>query len=199
MAWAAVRSKVMVLLLLTFCLLLLPIVGVYNCSMFGCSLLYVNFSFAIVLMGKRELVGLLTLSSWCLVMFVWLFLAVPWVCLRFVIVVFPDHTHFNFFVIDFLLQCTICIERNVLSVWARGSSCNIQRDTIVKHNRSAEHNEAEQKTLSSAAAEPCEEVVTEADGVTVDDDYIKLFRIVFYAACEDLPPGKVNRLLELRT
>ena len=24
---------------------------------------------------------------------VWLFLAVPWVCLQFVIVVFPDHTH----------------------------------------------------------------------------------------------------------
>ena len=27
---------------------------------------------------------------------VWLFLAVPWVCLRFVIVVFPDHTHLLF-------------------------------------------------------------------------------------------------------
>ena len=24
---------------------------------------------------------------------VWLFLAMPWVCLQFVIVVFPDHTH----------------------------------------------------------------------------------------------------------
>ena len=42
---------------------------------------------------KRELVALLSLSSWCLVMVVWLFLAVPWVCLRFVIVVFSDHTH----------------------------------------------------------------------------------------------------------
>ena len=27
----------------------------------------------------------------------WLFLAVPWGCLRFVIVVFPDHTHLLFF------------------------------------------------------------------------------------------------------
>ena len=44
-------------------------------------------------MGKRELVALLSLSSWCLVIVVWLFLAVPWVCLRFVIVVFADHTH----------------------------------------------------------------------------------------------------------
>ena len=25
--------------------------------------------------------------------FVWLFLTMPWVCLQFVIVVFPDHTH----------------------------------------------------------------------------------------------------------
>ena len=43
-------------------------------------------------MGKRELVALLGLFSWCLVIVVWLFLAVPWVCLRFVIVVFPDNT-----------------------------------------------------------------------------------------------------------
>ena len=64
-----------------------------NCSMFCCTLLYVHSSFAIILMGKRELVDLLSLSSWCLVMFVWLLLAVQWVCLRFVIVAFPDHTH----------------------------------------------------------------------------------------------------------
>ena len=62
--------------------------------MFCCMLLYVYFSFAIILMGKRELVALLGLSSWCLVMVVWLFLGVPWVCLQFVIVVFPDHTIF---------------------------------------------------------------------------------------------------------
>ena len=67
--------------------------GVCNCSMFRCMLLYVHSSFAIILMGKRELVALLSLSSWCFLMFVWLFLAVPWVCLRFMIVVFPDHTH----------------------------------------------------------------------------------------------------------
>ena len=50
-------------------------------------------SIAIILMGKRELVALLNLSSWCLVMVERLFLAVPRGCLRFVIVVFPDHTH----------------------------------------------------------------------------------------------------------
>ena len=35
---------------------------------------------------------------WCLVMVGRLFLAVPWGCLRFVIVVFPDHTHLLFLV-----------------------------------------------------------------------------------------------------
>ena len=42
-------------------------------------------------MGKREVVALLNLSSWCLRMVEQLFLAVPQGCLRFVIVVFPDH------------------------------------------------------------------------------------------------------------
>ena len=66
---------------------------VSNCSMLCCTLFYVHSSFAIILMGKRKLVALLSLSSWCLLMVVWLLLAVPWVCLLFVIVVFPDHTH----------------------------------------------------------------------------------------------------------
>ena len=62
--------------------------------MFCCTLLYVHSSFAIVLMGKRELVAVLSLYSWCLVIAVWLFLSVPRVCLQFEIVVFPDHTHY---------------------------------------------------------------------------------------------------------
>ena len=70
--------------------------GVCNCSMFCCTLLYVHSSIAIILMGKRELVASLNLSSWCLVMVEWLFLAVPQDCLQFVIVVFPDHTHLLF-------------------------------------------------------------------------------------------------------
>ena len=76
-----------------FLFIVTPIVGVCNCSMFCCTLLNVHSRFAIILMGKRELAALLSLSSWCLVMVVWLFLMVSWVCLRFVIVVFPDHTH----------------------------------------------------------------------------------------------------------
>ena len=61
--------------------------------MFCCMLLYVHFSSAIILMGKRELVALLNLFSWCLVMVERLFLVVLRGCLQLVIVVFPDHTH----------------------------------------------------------------------------------------------------------
>ena len=70
--------------------------GLCNCSMFCCTLLYVNSSIAIILMGKRELIALLNLFSWCLVMVERLFLAVPQGRLQFVIVVFPDHTHILF-------------------------------------------------------------------------------------------------------
>ena len=43
--------------------------GVCNCSIYVCcTLLYVHSSFAVILMGKRELVALLSLSSWCLMM-----------------------------------------------------------------------------------------------------------------------------------
>ena len=65
--------------------------------MFCCTLLCVRSGIAIILVGKRELVALLNLSSWCLVIFERLFLAVPQGCLRFVIVVFPDHTHLLYF------------------------------------------------------------------------------------------------------
>ena len=70
--------------------------GVCNCSMFCCTLLNVHSSIAIILMGKRELVALLNLSTWCLVMVERLFLALPQSCLLLVIVVFPDHTHLLF-------------------------------------------------------------------------------------------------------
>ena len=74
--------------------------GVCNCSIFCCTLLYVLSSIAITLMGKRKLVALLNLSSWCLVVIDRLFLAVPRDCLRFVNVVFPDHTHLLFLTIE---------------------------------------------------------------------------------------------------
>ena len=75
--------------------------GVCICSMFCCTLLFVHSSFAIILMGKRKLFALPSLSSWCLVIDVWFFLVVPWVCLQFVI--FPDQTHLLFFFAIFTL------------------------------------------------------------------------------------------------
>ena len=65
-------------------------------------LLYVRSSIAIILLGKRELVALLNLSSWCFVMVERLFLVVPRGCLQFVIVVFPDHTHLLFLLRNFI-------------------------------------------------------------------------------------------------
>ena len=79
-----------------FLFIVTPIVGFCYCSMFCCTLLYVPSSIAIILMGKRELIAFLNLSSWCLVVVERLFLAVPRDCLQFVIVVFPDHTHLLF-------------------------------------------------------------------------------------------------------
>ena len=100
-AKAAVRSKAVVLLLLIQCWLLLTL---RNCSIFCCALkfLCVHFSFAIILMGKRELVALFCWFSWCLVIVVWLFYAMPWAFLQFAIVEFPDHTHF-------LILSSLCV------------------------------------------------------------------------------------------
>ena len=94
-AFAAVRSKAVFLLLLIYCFMYLPLfVGVLCWSLFWYALLYVLSSFAIILTKKRELVTLFLLSFGCLVTVNVLkrFLLVPWVGLQFVIVVFPDQT-----------------------------------------------------------------------------------------------------------
>ena len=57
---------------------------------------------------ERELIALLNLSSWCLLMVERLFLAVPRGCLRFVIVVFPDHTHLLFWVFYKMSEVARC-------------------------------------------------------------------------------------------
>ena len=65
---------------------------------------YVHSSFAIIFTRKRELIASLLLSFGCLVTVnvLWLFLAVPWVCLQYVIVIFPNHTHLLFILVK---QC----------------------------------------------------------------------------------------------
>ena len=87
-----------------------PILEVCNCSMFCCTLLYVHSSIAIILIGKRELIALLNLSSWCLMMVERI--AVPRGSLQFVIVVFPDHTHLLFLNVNNCWYLTgICVSR----------------------------------------------------------------------------------------
>ena len=96
--FSIIRNLVCGSVVVDFLFIVTPIVGVCNCSMFCCTLLYIHSSIAIILMGKRELIALLNLSSWCPVMVERLFLAMPWGCLQFVIVVIPDHTHLLFFI-----------------------------------------------------------------------------------------------------
>ena len=97
------KAVVLLLLLLTCCLLLLPlresVIVLCFVVRYLMSPLVLQFSW-----WGRELVALLSLSSWCLVVVVWLFLTVPWVCLQFVIVVFPDHTDLLFFKTNYRLM-----------------------------------------------------------------------------------------------
>ena len=55
--YAAVCSKAVFFVVVDSLFIVTPIVGVCNFSMFCCTLLYVHYSFAIILMGKRELVA----------------------------------------------------------------------------------------------------------------------------------------------
>ena len=100
-----------------------------------CTLLNVLTSFAIILMGKRELVALLSLSSWRLLIVVWFFLAVPWVCLQFVIVVFPDHTQLLFLqALDLkstnlpLIHCGPHLLLFDLMLYVQSTICQLNRD-----------------------------------------------------------------------
>ena len=96
MAYAAVCSKVLVLLLFTYCFMYPLLILVVLCSsLFWYALLYALSSFTIILTRTRELVALLLLffRSHVTVR------ALPHGavgCLQFVIVVFYNHTHLLF-------------------------------------------------------------------------------------------------------
>ena len=101
--------------------------------MFCCTLLYVHSSIAIILMGKRELIALLNLSSWCLVMVERLFLAVPQGCLQFVIMVFPDHTHLLFLSLMLCTKSIYCDMSQVIVLLAFGNVSDLKKVTDVYH------------------------------------------------------------------
>ena len=109
-AKAAVRSKAAFLLLLICCFMYRPLFGGSVLAFFWSALLYVLFGLAIILTRKRKLVALLLLSFGCLVTVnvLWLFLMVPWVGLRFVILVFSSRVRLFFY-----YQLNLEIARNV--------------------------------------------------------------------------------------
>ena len=63
------------------------------------------------------------LFSWCLVVVERIFLAVPWGCLRFVIVVFPDHTLLLFFIVCSFYDVVYLLSHDVAS-GSDITSCN---------------------------------------------------------------------------
>ena len=71
-------------------------------------------------MGKRELIALLRFSFGCIMIVVLVFLAVSWVCLQSVIVVFPDHTH-----LLFLSTCMLRIRSFALFLVYSFESCQL--------------------------------------------------------------------------
>ena len=86
-----------------------PLFVVIMClSLFWYALLCILSSFAIILKRKIELVALLLLSYKCLVTVyvLWLFLAMPWIDMQCVIVVFPDHTHLLFYLLIFVVYAS---------------------------------------------------------------------------------------------
>ena len=99
-------------------LILTPIVGFCNCSMFCCALLYNHSSFSTILMVRE---------SWflCLVCLLGACdcLTGPWIGLQFVIVVFSYHPHLLFLVLV-LLVCTVRPFKFCnLFEWKKGDDC----------------------------------------------------------------------------
>ena len=81
--------------------------------LFCSALLCVHSSFAIILKRKRKLVALQLLSYRCIVtmIFLWLFLTVPWFCLQCVIVVFPIHINslFALLLVSCYCKCSMTL------------------------------------------------------------------------------------------
>ena len=75
--------------------------------MFCCVFLCVQYLFCNHLDGEEGagcIALFVCLFSWCFVSVVWHFLVMTRVCLQFVIVVFPDHTHLLFLAFFIALQ-----------------------------------------------------------------------------------------------
>ena len=122
----------MVLLLLTFCLLLLSLWE----SVTVLCLLYVTlcpFEYCNHLDGEERAGCFSNLSSWCLVMVERLFRAVLWGCLLFVIVVFPDHTHLPFLVSKYIMARFASFNHSCISGKRRATIIHNMSSSIMYH------------------------------------------------------------------
>ena len=97
-------------------------------------------------MGKRELIALPNLSSWCLAMVGRLFFAVPRGCLQFVIVVFPDHNHLLLLEGLLVLQCYITASDRISSIQTLEGLLILQSST--SYHRNYDHGEEECSEMS---------------------------------------------------
>ena len=106
MASAAVRSEAVVLLLLIHCWLFHPLWDSVIALCFA-----VRYFMPILVLqpfdGEERGGCFALLSSWCLVIDVRFLLMMPRVCLQFVILVFPDHTHLIIFNIKIWLTVIV--------------------------------------------------------------------------------------------
>ena len=130
------RSKAVVLLMLICCFVCYPlVVGILCYFLFSYALLCVCSSFAIILKRKRELVTLLLLFYGCLVTVnnMWLFLTVPPIGLRCVIMVLPYHNHILFErSVEYWRAYTCLTVPNslIILMWIKAQRCLIRMNEL---------------------------------------------------------------------
>ena len=94
---------------------------------FCCCWFVVDYCSHCRVLGKRELVALLCLSSWCLVIVVWLFLSMSRVCLQFVMLVFSWSYSLTIFVKNLhIIMCPHKCQHNC--------SCTCEHAVVFSNN-----------------------------------------------------------------
>ena len=119
-----------ILLLFNHCACLLPLFEFFFVRPLLClAVLCVLSSFAIILLGSKELVALLLLCSECHHVAVIVFLMVTWVCMQYLIVTFPCPTHLLFTKVLTDLLHTSLLHCTVRAIFTK--SCTLHYDLSV--------------------------------------------------------------------
>ena len=161
-------------------------------------------------MGKRELVALLSLSSWCLVIVVRLFLAVSWVYQQIVVVVYPDHTRLNYLcTITFFkyTQTSFCICFFISEIQRKNITVIVEKQTwpLVDKRNEVNHFQKDNKKVFKVytvlwyntevwmrkyyiEAEPLKQCKVNNCNFTTDKSLItKSAAVVFCISCPGMP------------